>query len=130
VWRRERVGRTSVGAVGEAVEAVGEDLAAHGEVMVGEDPAVLGEAADVEERTRAAWTQRWSVRCQRWTRQAVREAIGEAPAVDPMTVGEVMAVQAWRRSRSGCVGGGEMIVARVCRGDTNVRSITSYITIV
>jgi hypothetical protein len=64
---------------------------------------------DAEERARAAWTQRWLERCRSWTRQA----IGEASAVDPMAVGEVPVVQAWRRSRSACVGGGEMIVARV-----------------
>jgi hypothetical protein len=75
------------------------------------DPAVVGEVLAVD-------------------LAAVEEAIGEAPAVDPMAVGEVMAVQAGRRSMSGYVGGGEMIVDRVCRGDTNVRSITSYITIV
>jgi hypothetical protein len=39
------VGRTSVEAIGEAVEAVDEDLAVLGEVVVGEDPAALGEAA-------------------------------------------------------------------------------------
>jgi hypothetical protein len=48
-----------------------------------------------------------------WTRQAVDEAIGEALMVDPMAVGEVTAVQVWRRSRSGRTGGGEIIVARV-----------------
>jgi hypothetical protein len=37
-----------------------------------------------------------------WTRQAVGESVSEA-----------MVVQAWRRSRSGRAGGGNMIVARV-----------------
>jgi hypothetical protein len=48
------------------------------------DPAAIGEAG------------RW------WTQQVVGEAVGEATVV-----------QAWRRSRSGCAGGREMIVARV-----------------
>jgi hypothetical protein len=39
VWRRERVGRTSVEAISKVV--VSEDLAALSEVMVGEDPAAL-----------------------------------------------------------------------------------------
>jgi hypothetical protein len=38
VWRRERVGRASV-------KAVGEDPTALGEVVVHEDPATLSEAA-------------------------------------------------------------------------------------
>jgi hypothetical protein len=38
---------------------------------------------------------------------AVGESIGEAPAEDPMEV------QPWRWSRSGRMGGGEIIVARV-----------------
>jgi hypothetical protein len=72
VWRRERVGRTSVEGVGEdlaalSVAVVREHLAALGEAMVGEDPVAFGEAAvtemNVEERARAAWTQ------QRWARR-------------------------------------------------------------
>jgi hypothetical protein len=60
VWRRERVGRTSVEVVGEAVEAVDED------------PMTLGEAAiaevDVKEQARVAWTWQWLARHRRWTR--------------------------------------------------------------
>jgi hypothetical protein len=67
VWRRERVGRTSVEVVGEAVETVDEDLAA-----LDEDPTALGEAviaeADAKEQARAAWTWQWLARHQRWTR--------------------------------------------------------------
>jgi hypothetical protein len=67
VWRRERVGRTSVEVVGEAVEAVDEDLAA-----LDEDPTTLGEAAiaevDVKEQARVAWTWQWLARHRRWTR--------------------------------------------------------------
>jgi hypothetical protein len=99
----ERVGRTST-----VVEAIGEDPVVHGEVVVSEDPVAVGEdpsavsgkvgmEADVEE---------------------VGEPVDEAPVVDPMAVSEVAVVdptmvQASRRSRSECVGGGEMIVARV-----------------
>jgi hypothetical protein len=39
-------------------------------------------------------------------------AVGKDPAVDPTAVGEATTVQAWRRSRSGCVSGREMIVGR------------------
>jgi hypothetical protein len=42
------VGRTSVDAVGKAVEVVGEDLAVLGEKVVDEDLAALGEAAFTE----------------------------------------------------------------------------------
>jgi hypothetical protein len=55
------VGRTSVEAVGGAVEAVREDS------------VVLGEAADAEERARVTWTRRRlgrrSARILRWTRR-------------------------------------------------------------
>jgi hypothetical protein len=63
--------------------------------------------ADAEERAGAMWTRRRSMRHRWWTRQAVDEA------PDPMAVDEATMVQAWRRSRSGRAGGGEMIVARV-----------------
>jgi hypothetical protein len=58
--------------------------------------------AGTEERARAAWTRRQLMRHRWWTRQAVGESVSEA-----------MVVQAWRRSRSGRAGGGNMIVARV-----------------
>jgi hypothetical protein len=47
------VRRTSVEAVGEAVEAVIEDLATLGEAVVGEDPVALGEVAVAK-----AWRRR------------------------------------------------------------------------
>jgi hypothetical protein len=50
VWRRERVGRTSVEAIGEVV--VSEDLAALSEAMVGEDLAALTKVTVAE-----AWRQ-------------------------------------------------------------------------
>jgi hypothetical protein len=43
----------------------------------------------------------------------VGEAVSGVPVMDPTTVGEATVVQAWRWSRSGHAGGGEMIVARV-----------------
>jgi hypothetical protein len=111
------VGRTSVEAVGEAVDAINEHLVALGEAVVGEDLAALDEAAvaeaDAEERARAACTWRWWVRCRRWTRQTIGEVAGEAPVVDPTVVREATVVQALRQSRSGHVGGGEIIVGRV-----------------
>jgi hypothetical protein len=53
VWRRERVGRTSVEAISKVV--VSEDLAAFSEAMVGEDPAALTKVTVVEAWR---WTQR------------------------------------------------------------------------
>jgi hypothetical protein len=104
-------------AVGEAVDAINEHLVALGEAVVGEDLAALDEAAvaeaDAEERARAACTWRWWVRCRLWTRQTIGEVAGEAPVVDPTVVHEATVVQALRQSRSGHVGGGEIIVARV-----------------
>jgi hypothetical protein len=82
------VGRTST-----AVEAVGEDPAALGEAVVSEDPAMVGgdlaaiAEADVEEE--------------------------QACDVVPAAVGEVPVVQAWRRLRSGCMSGGEIIIDSV-----------------
>jgi hypothetical protein len=52
------VGRTSVEAIGEAVEAVDEDLAVLGEVVVGEDPAALGEVAIAK-----PWRRTWRSGC-------------------------------------------------------------------
>jgi hypothetical protein len=81
--RRERVGRTST-AMEVGVEK---------ERACGVDLAAVGEAAGAASRRmrrrsgRAVWTRRWS---GRWS-----------------------AMHAWRRSRSGCEGGGKMIVARV-----------------
>jgi hypothetical protein len=77
-----------------SMKAVGEDPAALSEAVVGEDSAALGEAPMADPAT-------------------VGEAVGEDPAVDPTAIGEAMVVQAWRRSRSRCASGGEMIVARV-----------------
>jgi hypothetical protein len=53
------VGRTSVEAVGEAVEAVSKDLAALGKIVVGEAAVTR---VDVKERARAAWTWQRPVR--------------------------------------------------------------------
>jgi hypothetical protein len=69
--------------------------------------------ADTEEQAQAAWTRWREARHRWWTRQAVGEAVSEAPVVDPTVVGDAMAVQAWRRLRSGHASGGEIIVARV-----------------
>jgi hypothetical protein len=44
---------------------------------------------------------------------AIAEDVGEVSVVETTAVGVVTAVHAWRRSRSGCVGGRKMIVARV-----------------
>jgi hypothetical protein len=85
---------TDMAAVREAVD---EDLAmdpeAVGEV-VGEDlavdPTTVSEALVVDPA-----------------------AVDEDPTMDPKAVSEATVVQAWRRSRSGCASGGEMIVARV-----------------
>jgi hypothetical protein len=70
VWKRERVGRTSVEAGGKAVEVIGEDPAALGEAVVDEDPVMLGEAVvdeDTamlsEEAVAEAW--RWKQRSER-----------------------------------------------------------------
>jgi hypothetical protein len=52
--------------------------------------------ADAKEQAYVAWTQWWSVRRWRWTRQVIGEAVSEALAMDPMTVSLAMAVQAWR----------------------------------
>jgi hypothetical protein len=88
VRRRERVGRTST-----VVEVVGEDPAALGEAVVSEDPTMVGgdpvaiAEADVEEERACS---------------VVSAAVSEAPVV-----------QAWRRLRSGCAGGGEIIIASV-----------------
>jgi hypothetical protein len=64
VWRRERVGSTSVEAVGEDLAAVGEvhgmDLATVSEAR-GVDPTVVGEVVSVE------WIRRRIVRSAVWT---------------------------------------------------------------
>jgi hypothetical protein len=44
---------------------------------------------------------------------AVGEVVSEVLVMDSTTVGEATVVQAWRRSRSRCASGGKMIVARV-----------------
>jgi hypothetical protein len=58
------------------------------------DPAVVGEALVVDPAGGRGGSRKASV-------------------VDPTAVSEATTVQAWRRSRIGRMGGGEMIVARV-----------------
>jgi hypothetical protein len=85
-------------------EAVSEDLTVLGEIVVNEDPVALG----VRHGPDGGWRGTGGGpgrRSRRWG--------GEARMVDPSMVGEAAAVQAWRWSRSGRAGGGEMIVTRV-----------------
>jgi hypothetical protein len=91
------VGMTSVEAVSKDPVVLGEvhgmNPTAASEVH-GVDPVVVSETSVVDP-------------------VAIGEVVTEEPVVDPTTVGEATTVQAWRRSRSGRMSGGEMIVARV-----------------
>jgi hypothetical protein len=80
VWRRERVGRTSM-----VVEVGGEDPEVLSEMVVGEDPAAVGGdptvvsgqggvEADVEEERAHGMDLAVVGEAWRWMRSAVREA--------------------------------------------------------
>jgi hypothetical protein len=106
------VGRQSTrhgpgGSQGAGAGACDVDLTMVGEVC-GVDPVAVREAIG------EAWNQRQSRSEAPLMDSAVaQEAFDEDPAMDLTAVGKAMAMQAWRRSMSGCTSGREMILARV-----------------